>query len=233
MKIGFIIICRYNSRRLPGKILKKINGKEILLYIYERLFTVARNDDIIVATSEEDSDNPIVDFCSQNNINFYRGSLNNVALRFLNCAEKYGFDYATRINGDNIFLDIQTLKEMVSIALKNKYDFISNVKDRTFPKGMSIEIVRTDYYKKVYKEFNKEEFFEHVTLYLYNLANPLNHCYYYNKIEPKAAGIQLALDTKEDFYKVSKIINNFKKDHREYGLPEVYKIYKYIGNESI
>ena len=37
MKIGIIILCRYDSNRLPGKILKRINGKPVLNYIIERL----------------------------------------------------------------------------------------------------------------------------------------------------------------------------------------------------
>jgi spore coat polysaccharide biosynthesis protein SpsF len=213
---------------LPGKILRKIKGKEVLLYIYERLLAVTNHNNIIVATSYEKSDDPVVHFCRKKNINIYRGSLENVALRFLNCALDNGFDYATRINGDNVFIDIDTIKEMSAIAKQGQYNFITNVKNRTFPKGMSIEIVRTDYFKNMYENFNKDKFFEHVTLFLYNLAHPLKHYYHFNKIEPKAAGIQLALDTKEDFNKFTKIIHNFTKDHTEYGLYEVYNIYKNI-----
>ena len=56
MKIGAIVICRYNSSRLPGKILKKINNKALLTYIIERLKCVQNLDEITVATSEEATD---------------------------------------------------------------------------------------------------------------------------------------------------------------------------------
>ena len=85
MKIGFVIICRYNSSRLPGKILMEINGKSILQYIIERLSLVVPENNIVVATSEEKTDNPIAEYCIKNKINVFRGSLDNVALRFLNC----------------------------------------------------------------------------------------------------------------------------------------------------
>ncbi len=225
MKIGFIIICRYNSRRLPGKILREINDKPILQYIYERIKEVVPSDNIVIATSDEPTDEPIAEFCKLNNYQLYRGSLNNVAERFLHCAQHYSFDYATRINGDNLFVDIPTLREMVEIAQTNKFDFISNVKNRTFPKGMSIEMVKTSYYKKQYQVFSDPEHFEHVTLYFYNHDKNQNFYYHYNTKVPQAAGIQMAIDTKEDFIFMEKIIHHFESNHISYDLAAIWKIY--------
>lgn len=229
MNIGFVILCRYNSSRLPGKILKKISGKPILMYIIERLIQVIPIENIVVATSTEESDNPIAEYCKENQINVFRGSLNNVALRFLKCAEKYNFDYTTRINGDNIFVDIQTLKEMCKLAESRKYDFISNVKNRTFPKGMSIEIIRTSFLKEGFKNFNKDEYFEHVTLYFYENDKGQNFYYFYNNICPEAAGLQMAIDTEADFNTIENIIKCFSEIHTNYGLKEIFFLY---NNES-
>ncbi len=226
MKIGFIVICRYNSTRLPGKILKEIKGKSVIQYIIERLKEITYDDNIVIATSDQPSDDPIVNYCKENSINYFRGDLNNVAERFLLCAEEFSFDYAVRVNGDNIFIDINSFKEMIEITKTNKHRFISNVKNRTFPKGMSIEIVRTDYYRKSYNKFTVPNHFEHVTLYLYNQENQKGHFYFYNKICPEASGIQLAIDDKDDFELAEKIIASFKKKHTNYNLAEIYPIYK-------
>ena len=118
MIVGAIVICRYNSSRLPGKILKEINGKPILTYIIERLRCVNKIDDIVVATSDEATDQPIVDFCIKEGIKYYRGSLLNVADRFLRCSIENGFDYSIRVNGDNMFLDHRVVSEMIDIVLK-------------------------------------------------------------------------------------------------------------------
>lgn len=226
MKIGFVVICRYNSNRLPGKILKEINGKPIIQYIFERLQEITSGENIVIATSDNTTDVPIVNYCKKNNINYFRGSLNNVAERFLLCAEEFSFDYAVRINGDNIFIDINSFKEMIEITKTNKYKFISNVKNRTFPKGMSIEIVKTDYYREMYQRFETSDHFEHVTLFLYNQENQEDHFYFYNKVCPEASGIQLAIDSIDDFRLAEQIINSFKKNHTSYNLPEIYPIYK-------
>ncbi len=233
MNIGFIILCRYNSRRLPGKILKKINGKPILQYIIERLQTAVNPDSIVIATSEEETDDPIESYCINNNINHFRGSLENVSGRFLACAEHYGFDFATRINGDNFFMDASTLKEMIKITRTGKYNFVSNLKGRTFPKGMSIEIVRTDFYKDKFQQFSLNDDFEHVTLNLYQNESESDKFYHYKNTQcPEAGGIQLAIDDQDDFHLAEQIIHTFAEEHTRYGLNEVFQIYqKYSKHE--
>lgn len=230
MKIGIIILSRFSSNRLPGKALMKINGKTVLQYIVERLSAVVETDNIVIATSVEESDNHIETFAKNIGVRCYRGSLENVAERFYN-AKLNDWDYAIRINGDNIFLDTNVLKEMLSITEKGNYDFITNVKDRTFPKGMSIEIVKLSYYKSALRKINrKDNYREHVTLYLYENVNE-NYFYFYNKELPEASGIQMALDTKEDFTRTQEIINCFETSHINYNLKEIYSIWKKYNYE--
>lgn len=94
MKIGAVILCRYNSSRLPGKIFEKVKGRSILENIVFRLEQAQNLDEIIVATSEEESDNIIADYCKNEGISCYRGDLNKVADRFLGAAEHHQLDYA-------------------------------------------------------------------------------------------------------------------------------------------
>ena len=223
MKIGAIIICRFNSTRLPGKILKKIKNKTLLTYIIERLECVENIDEIIVATSEEESDQPIVDHCIQHKITYYRGSLQNVAERFLKCSQAFNFDYSIRINGDNLFLDHSIISDMISKINENKYDMISNVKGRTFPKGVSVEILNIEFYKNLYLKLKSPNYQEHVTNYIYENLDCGNFYHYSNKTYPAAAGAQLAIDTEEDFIIAKNIINSFNDHHTKYGFDEVFK----------
>jgi spore coat polysaccharide biosynthesis protein SpsF len=229
MKIGVIILARFSSNRLPGKALMMIRNKPVLLYIIERLLTVVKEDQLVIATSEEPSDDPIAAFGKSVNVNVYRGALTDVAGRFLKAAEYFGFEYAVRINGDNIFIDTFVLSRMLSLAADGRYDFISNVKGRTFPKGMSIEIVRTTYLSQLYPTIAKSELFkEHVTLYLYEHGAG-DHYYLTNDELPETAGMQLALDTPEDFERSKQIIDHFTASHVQYNLPEIFNICKKIN----
>ncbi len=223
MKVGAVVICRFNSSRLPGKILKKINNKTLLTYIIERLKCVKNLDDIVVATSVKSTDQPIIDFCVKNNIKYYRGSLENVAERFLNCSIDCHFDYAIRVNGDNLFLDPELISKMISIINVNQYDLISNVKNRTFPKGISVEIVNIKFYKELFKKLTEQKYQEHVTNYMYDHPDCGYFYDYTNTAFPQAAGAQLAIDTEYDFNLACEIINSFDKDHTKYGFEEVFK----------
>lgn len=227
MKIAVVILCRYNSSRLPGKILMSINNKTILHYIVDRVKEVFAQEDIIVATSNHPSDQPIVDYCNKNGFNFFLGDLNNVADRFCKAAQSLDATYAIRINGDNLFVDIPLLRSFKELLSTSEYDFVSNVKDRTFPKGMSIEAVKVDYYLNQLDKFEDQSDFEHVTSFLYKYP-PVNAFYFFNTLVPEAAGIQLAIDTMEDFEMATAIINQMKGNPEAYNLTEIYSLYKNI-----
>lgn len=220
---GIIVLCRYNSTRLPGKILKKINGKEILGYILERLRVLGDKYPIVVCTSVEQTDDPIVAFCKKNNVQYYRGNLDNVALRFLNCAKENSFECAVRINGDNLFLDAHLISSMIAEMESDNLKFISNVKGRTFPRGMSIEIVRTAFYEESYPLFSERDH-EHVMTYFYNVMDEKVQFTY--STEKSGQGLNFAIDTDEDFKNASNIICDMKKDHTQYGYREIIGLFK-------
>lgn len=219
--IGIIILCRYNSSRLPGKILRKIENKEILGYIYERLEPLVGDYPVVVATSDEISDDPIAVYCESNKIPCYRGNLNNVAERFLKCSRFYGFESAVRINGDNIFLDNSLIAEMITKYESSNLQFLSNVKARTFPKGISVEIVNIDYFEKQMVLFDEKDH-EHVMTYFYNMEDQSLHDYIYNTDQSINFGnINLAIDTLDDFENTESIIKAMSRNHLNYNYKEI------------
>lgn len=227
MRTGIVILARYNSSRLPGKALRPMLGKQILTYIIERLQQVVPVGNIVLATSVEASDDPMEAFAREAGIACYRGSLENVAERFYRAAEAQGWEYATRINGDNIFADTQVLKDMLDLAEGGNYNFVSNVKGRTFPKGMSVEIVRLTHYKSLLPTINASPGYrEHVTLYLYEHDEGQRYYYYLNEALPEAAGIQLALDTPDDWDRTLRVMQHFTRPHWSYNMEEIMNILK-------
>ena len=228
MKIGIIITVRMDSKRLPGKVLKKIKGKEISKYIYERLeMTNVDKDNIIFATSNEKKDDEIAKFCYKNSYICFRGSKNNVALRLLNCAKYYDFDAFIRINGDNVFTDKDVINEMINIFKNNKYDIVTNIPNRTFPYGTSVEIIRTKFYDTIYKNITDFSDREHVTMYIYRNIDRYN-VYSYQSNNKNYKDVKLALDTEKDFKIISKIIKSFKDDHRKYKIDDIVDLYYLI-----
>jgi len=194
-----------------------------------RLSVLNHKYPIVICTSVEKTDKPIVAYCLKNNIKFYRGDLDNVALRFLNCAKEYGFDNAVRINGDNLFLDPNLIEKMIAIIENKKMHFVSNVRERTFPRGMSVEIVNMDFYKKQYPNF-KDNDFEHVMTYFYRMDGDKME-FVYNTFTD-IGDINFAIDTEEDLINAQKIIEFMDKDHTHYGYKEIIKIFDKLKHDA-
>lgn len=221
MKTGLVVLCRFASRRLPGKILREIRGRSVLGHIVDRLGRGAPDRPVVVATSLAASDDPIADYCRRSGLTCFRGSLDDVAGRFLACAEQQGWDFAVRINGDNLFTDPETLRDMLTIADSDAYDFVTNVPGRTFPYGMSIEVLRVSFYRQVIEKLQQPADREHVTSWLYQNPQVGRRMTYENRRCPEARGLQLALDTDEDFARLSNIVMQMEGAPSSYGLAEI------------
>ena len=68
MRVGVIIQARMNSSRLPGKVLLDLNGKSVLERVIERVSYSKMINEIVVATSSSDKDDPISQFCEKKKI---------------------------------------------------------------------------------------------------------------------------------------------------------------------
>lgn len=232
MKIGTIILCRYSSSRLPGKILRDIEGKTPLQYLYEKFSKHTHKDELLVATSTDPSDDIIEEFCKSHNYNCFRGSLNNVSLRFLEAAQSRNFDYAIRINGDALFLDMPTYLDMIELCKAGDYDFVSNVKGRSFPFGMSVEIVKTDFYQALQEKIQlNPRYVEHVTLYLYEHPTEGKQYHHLNTACPELKGLQIALDEAQDLALAKRVMAKLKEDYYDCDLKQFYQVIETIRSE--
>ena len=133
----FIIQARLSSKRLPNKVLKKINNKELLMYIIERIKEISSTNQIYVATSNNDSDQEIVNFCKSNNFNYYQGDLENVAKRFLDILKLTKCDSFVRICADSPLIDQNLILKMIKIYDSGEYDIVTN-RYSGFPSGQTV-----------------------------------------------------------------------------------------------
>lgn len=161
-----IIQARSNSKRLKKKVLKLIFGKPLIFHVIQRIKKAKKVKKIIVATSKNKTDDKLVRYLKKNNYSYYRGSLNNVAERMFKAANKKR--YFIRISGDSPLIDPKIIDKAISIHKVNKkYDLITNIFPRTYPKGQSVEVIKSETLKKSIQLMTKSEL-EHVTKYFYN-----------------------------------------------------------------
>jgi spore coat polysaccharide biosynthesis protein SpsF len=100
MKAVAIIQARMSSTRLPGKVLLPLAQRPVIWHIWKRAKRCKSVQNVVVATSTDETDDQLVSFCKSEGIDYVRGSLNNVLDRFFTVLEEYPADYVVRITGD-------------------------------------------------------------------------------------------------------------------------------------
>ena len=150
-----IIEARVNSKRLPGKVLKKIAGKTLLEILVDRIKKSKLLNNIVIATTTNNRDTKIVNLANKKKINFFRGSENNVLDRVSKASIKFKADIIVQLTGDNPLIDYEVVDKMLLKLLSNKLDFITNNcfgnnKKRTYPIGTDIRI----FYRKHIEAIN-------------------------------------------------------------------------------
>ena len=209
-----IVQARCSSKRFPNKILKTIYGKPLIYYVILKLLKSKKVSKIIVATSTDKSDDKLVKYLKKIKVQSFRGSLKNVAKRILDIALLKKKNFFLRISGDSPLIDHNIIDEAISIFCKNKkYDLVTNTFPRSFPKGQSVEIIKTITLKKnINKMSNYER--EHVTKYFYKNSKNFYIKNFKNKLSTRF--IKLAVDNKKDLVEILKKVK--KKKFKDYSI---------------
>ena len=204
-----LIQARMNSSRLPGKVLKKVKNKNILEYVIERVKS-SRCDDLIVCTSVNNADNAIEDFCSKNNIKFYRGDENDVLGRFYNALKNKKDSTAVRITADNPLVDPEIINYLLEIHKKNKNSVTTNYFSKTFPNGTIISLIDFNVLSYMNKEFKENNVREHIVFGF----NKLPKKFKFESVEAPSKwnrpDIKFDVDYEEDIVILNRIADEFK-----------------------
>ena len=159
-----------------------------------------------------------------NDIQFLRGSLNDVAQRYRKAALQYGISSFVRICADSPLHDPATIDKAIKTFFSNDYDLVTNTFPRTFPVGVSVEVVNAETYLSSAKLFVSEEHREHVTRYFYDY--PEKYKIFNLVFKPATPSMSFAVDSKEDFLLVTRIIESMDKPPWKYSIREKVKLYR-------
>jgi spore coat polysaccharide biosynthesis protein SpsF (cytidylyltransferase family) len=217
-----IVQARMSSSRLPGKMLKQVKGKPILTYVIERLRCCKNTGDLIIATSDNESDDGIKKLCDNLGVKCFRGDLDNVATRFLSIVKKEKLHSFVRINGDSPMIDSEIIDYAVSLFDKSKCDIVTNVFPRTYPKGQSVEVLNTKNFNTAVLDVMSDEDKEHVTTFFYRNSDQFDIVNF--QMQPESNHVQLSIDTKKDFMDFEAIVSRMDKTHTLYHLNEILSL---------
>ena len=239
MKINIILQARMGSSRLPGKVLKKIKEKEMLLIMIERLKKCKNIDNIIICTTTNSEDDILANFCLIHGIKVYRGSENNVLERYYQTALLTDTDIIIRCTGDCPLIDYNIVDDMINNFLKKKRNYYVTEYDNndSFPDGFGFEIFTFDALKDAYNNFENSYDTEHVTPYIVRKYEDEEDYYKINNKSLKEIkdiysninfdNLHLSIDTESEFNFIKTILNNF--DNLEFS---VFDVLEYLNNNS-
>ena len=221
METAIILQARLGSKRLPSKVLKKINGKTILEYVINRLKKTKLSNNIIVATTNREEDKKIIKVAKKTNCHTFRGSKNNVLNRYYKAAVHYKVKNIVRICSDSPLIDPKIINKVYFFYLKNNYDYISNKIFPSYPIGMGVEILNFQSLKKANKLTKNRYEKEHVTAYIYK--RPKKFKIKNVGLKKKLLNYRIVLDYTEDFKLISNILKHFNKQRKDFTLNDIIK----------
>ena len=222
MKFSCIIQSRLNSTRLPNKAILNVEKNSTLLeFCISQVKNSKLVENIILATTKLSQDSQLVKIATSKNIDFFRGDEDDVLSRFFNCAKKFSLENIIRITADNPLIDPSLIDKAIEKFSEDKFDYVTNCLNRTFPYGTEVEIFSFSALEKAWKNAHKKSEREHVTPYFYN--NPRNFRIYNITNSKNLSHLRYTVDRKNDFEVVKKIIHFVKS--RPILLTDIEKLY--------
>ena len=221
MKKLIIVQARMTSTRLPGKVMEIVCDKPILEHLINRLKTIRSADQIVIATTVNETDNQIVSLCKKLDTLYYRGSEEDVLGRYYEAAVEYGGEVIIRITSDCPVIDPEVVDYLINFFTNNieKYDYVSNTLERSYPMGMDAEVISFKTLKEAH--FNAYEPYdrEHVTPFI--KKRPQQFRLYNILYKRDISRCRWTLDTPEDLELISKIFESLYYQNTFFSLKDM------------
>lgn len=169
-KVVTVIQSRMASTRLPGKILKPIQGASLLERMVERVQMAELSGTVVVAITTDAVDDPLEKICAEKGLECFRGHPTDLLDRHYQCGLKYDADIVVKIPSDVPLIDPAVIDHVMQFYFDNadRYDFVSNLHPATYPDGNDVEIMPMPMLKLAHEEAKKEMEREHTTPFFWD-----------------------------------------------------------------
>lgn len=216
------ITARMGSSRLPGKVLADVHGRPLLARLIERVSQTGLN--IVVCTSMAKENQPIIDLCIAMDIDWGRGSEDDVMTRLINIAIMHQDETIIRVTADNPLTDPDIIKLLLKTHEKynNNYTAISGP-----PAGTRAEVINIAALMGLRQKTTNPDLWENMTPALQSMSHGMIlPC----SAEIYAPDLRFTVDYPQDLTKIRQIYDAF--DGKPPPLPEIIQ-YCRSQNESL
>ena len=223
MKLIAIIQARQDSKRFPGKILKKYKNITFLELLIKRVQKSKFIKKIVVATSTNPLDRKIKRICEKLNTYCYQGSELDVIDRYYKTAKLFKAQNIIRITGDCPLIDPKVIDKVIKNFLAKGADYATNTMPATYPDGFDVEIFSFKSLYQAWKVSRKvKKFQEHVTTHIRENKKLKKINLDYKK---DYSFLRLTLDDPVDLKVINNVLKNFSNIYN-FGIDEVIQLYK-------
>ncbi len=230
-KAVLIIQARMSSSRLPGKMTMNLATLPLYLYVYKRCEEVKGVETVIMATSTDPTDDVLADAAIANGLNIYRGSLNNVLKRHIDCARAVGADAIVRVCGDSPFVDARKAGELLGTLVEQNLDHV-DFGTSSFVKGLDSEAVRLEALERSLELSTNPNTLEHVTYFIRQNPSIFNKGELTVDLDPFEGRLALTIDTKKDLTVCQKLAEaltaKFGPHRFDFSSDDIFSIFRHL-----
>lgn len=230
MKTAAIVQARTSSTRLPLKVLKELpyaSGITVLQQVIRRLKKSEKLDNIIIATTIEAEDDEIIRIAEKEQVQYFRGSKDDVLSRYYLAAEQNNIDHIVRVTSDCPCIDPKVVDAIIEKHLGTNSDFTSNALHRTFPHGLDTEVISFETLRKVHLEAKQAFEREHVCPYIYK-TNPkaFKICGFESSEKFFAPEIRITIDTEADYTLLCAVFDFLYFDNEYFDTEDIITLFQ-------
>ncbi len=221
-KFNLVVLqARMSSTRLPGKVMSPINGHPMIYWEISRISKAKLVNKIVVAISDQSSDDILAEYLESIGQEYIRGSLDNVLDRYVTAEEKYKPSAIIRLTADCPLVMPELIDQYLEIFHKEDFEYLSNTIELSYPDGLDIEIIKPGIFRKLL-EFNlSEEEKEHVTLGIYSRKDKFRT----HNVSSKTniSDFRWTVDTYDDLAFVKSIYAHFESKEMNFTFEDVLR----------
>lgn len=222
-KIVATIEARMTSSRLPGKVLLPLAGKPALERIVERIRRSHYVDDIVIATTINNEDQPIIDLCQKIRCSYFRGSEEDVLSRVLGAAKSVNGDTIVEITGDCPLIDHRHIDRMIELFYSGEYDYVNMKK---FPIGFGVQVFPTEVLDRINKLTDDSIDRVHVSYYIYTHPETFRLFHWYAEGGMNWPEGRVTLDEKSDYELLNAIVEELYPKNEDFSAEDVVRLLK-------
>jgi len=183
-------------------------GKPLLGHMLDQLDHCQALDRIVVATPDQE----IADYVS-GRVEVFLGDEQDVLDRYYQTSKKFDAKVVVRLTADCPLIDPMLVDDVVQTFQKGKWDYLSNTLERSFPRGMDVEVFSREALERAHLEAKGVDEREHVTLYMVRHPELFSLGSY---------DVRLTVDTERDFKFIKKLIENLQEKEKPIRLSHMW-----------